>query len=55
MGLTLYYDWKTKSDLRSARRAIAKFHAIAQKLPNCGRSVATLRGLAFPMLPANFM
>jgi hypothetical protein len=33
MGLTLYYDWKTKSDLRSARRAIAKFHAIAQKLP----------------------
>lgn len=33
MGLTVYYDWKIKTDLRSARRMIAKFHAIAQKLP----------------------
>jgi hypothetical protein len=33
MGLTLYYDWKTKSDLSSARRMIVKFHALAKKLP----------------------
>lgn len=33
MGLTLYYDWKTKTDLPSARRLIAKFRAIALKLP----------------------
>jgi hypothetical protein len=33
MGLTLYYDWKTKADLSSARRMIARFHAIALKLP----------------------
>lgn len=33
MGLSIYYDWKTKADLPSARRVIAKFHAIAQKLP----------------------
>jgi len=33
MGLTVYYDWKTKADMRAARRMIAKFHAIAQKLP----------------------
>ena len=33
MGLTVYYDWKTKTDLASARRMIAKFRAIALKLP----------------------
>jgi hypothetical protein len=33
MGLTVYYDWKTKADLSSARRMIAKFRAIALKLP----------------------
>ena len=33
MGLTVYYDWKTKTDLPSARRMIAKFRAIALKLP----------------------
>jgi len=33
MGLTVYYDWKTKADARQARRAIKKFHAIARKLP----------------------
>lgn len=33
MGLTVYYDWKTKADLPSARRMIAKFRAIALKLP----------------------
>jgi hypothetical protein len=33
MGLTLYYDWKTKTDPSSARRLIARFRAIAQKLP----------------------
>ena len=33
MGLTVYYDWKTKIDLPSARRMIARFRAIAQKLP----------------------
>src|SRR5204863_8530029 len=33
MGLTVYYDWKVKSNAKSARRMIAKFHAIAQKLP----------------------
>jgi hypothetical protein len=33
MGLTLYYDWKTKSDVSSARRMIARFRAIALKLP----------------------
>jgi hypothetical protein len=33
MGLTVYYDWKTKIDLRSARRMIARFRAIARKLP----------------------
>lgn len=33
MGLTVYYDWKTKADFRSARRLIAKFHALALKLP----------------------
>ena len=38
MGLTLYYDWKTKADLASARRMIAKFRAIALKLPFDGVS-----------------
>ncbi len=33
MGLTVYYDWKTKTDAASARRLIARFHKIAQKLP----------------------
>jgi hypothetical protein len=33
MGLTVYYDWKTKIDLASARRLIAKFRAMALKLP----------------------
>src|SRR5882724_5975393 len=33
MGLTLYYDWKTKTEPSSARRMIAKFRAIALKLP----------------------
>jgi hypothetical protein len=33
MGLTLYYEWKTKMDLAAARRMIVKFRALAQKLP----------------------
>src|SRR6266705_1026569 len=33
MGLTVYYDWKTKIDPASARRMIARFRTIAQKLP----------------------
>ncbi|MBY0526573.1 MAG: hypothetical protein K2R98_24470 [Gemmataceae bacterium] len=33
MGLTVYYDWKTKIDLPIARRLIAKFRAMAVKLP----------------------
>src|SRR5712692_4845156 len=33
MGLTVYYDWKTKADLPSARRMIVKFRAMALKLP----------------------
>ncbi len=33
MGLTVYYDWKTKADLSSSRRMIAKFRAMALKLP----------------------
>jgi hypothetical protein len=33
MGLTLYYDWKWKADAAAARRMIAKFHALASKLP----------------------
>jgi hypothetical protein len=33
MGLTVYYDWKTKIDSASARRLIVKFRALAQKLP----------------------
>ena len=33
MGLTVYYDWKVKVDLPSARHMIAKFRAIALKLP----------------------
>jgi hypothetical protein len=33
MGLTLYYDWKTKADPSSARRMIARFRAMARKLP----------------------
>jgi len=33
MGLTIYYEWKAKADFVSARRLIAKFRAIALKLP----------------------
>jgi hypothetical protein len=33
LGLTVHYNWKTKIDLPSARRMIARFHAIALKLP----------------------
>jgi hypothetical protein len=33
MGLTVYYDWKTKADLPAARRMIARFRALALKLP----------------------
>src|SRR5438094_1127065 len=33
MGMTVYYNWKSKIDLPSARRMIAKFRAIALKLP----------------------
>jgi len=33
MGLTIYYDWKTKIDLPAARRLIARFRAMALKLP----------------------
>lgn len=33
MGLSLHYDWKTKTDLPSARRLIVKFRALALKLP----------------------
>src|SRR5437016_4936957 len=33
MGLTVHYDWKIKTDMPSARRLIAKFRAIALKLP----------------------
>jgi hypothetical protein len=33
MGLTIHYDWKTKVDMPSARRVVAKFRAIALKLP----------------------
>lgn len=33
MGLTIYYDWKAKIDLPTARRFIVKFRNTAQKLP----------------------
>jgi hypothetical protein len=33
MGLSISYDWKVKTDLKSARRMIVRFHAIARKLP----------------------
>lgn len=33
MGLSVSYDWKTKTDLPSARRLIARFRALALKLP----------------------
>jgi hypothetical protein len=33
MGLTVYYDLKTKADLRAARRLIVKFRTLALKLP----------------------
>jgi hypothetical protein len=33
MGLTIQYEWKTKADLSTARRLMARFHAMAKKLP----------------------
>lgn len=33
MGLTVYYDWKTRADPQSARLAIDQFHALALELP----------------------
>lgn len=33
MGLTVYYDWKTKTDLPAARRLVAKFRTLALRLP----------------------
>jgi hypothetical protein len=33
MGLTVHYDWKTKADLASARRMIARFRVMTLKLP----------------------
>jgi hypothetical protein len=33
MGLTLYYEWKTKADAQLARRMIVKLHALANQLP----------------------
>lgn len=33
MGLTLYYDWKMKADVASARRMVVAFHRLAEKLP----------------------
>lgn len=33
MGLTVYYDWKTRIDPSAARRMIARFRAMATKLP----------------------
>ena len=33
MGLTVYYDWKTKADARGARRLVARFRTLALKLP----------------------
>jgi hypothetical protein len=33
VGLTVYYDWKTRSDGAAARRMIAKFRAAALRLP----------------------
>src|SRR5207302_8077739 len=33
MGLTVYYEWKTKIDTTTARRLIKKFRGLALKLP----------------------
>lgn len=33
MGLSVYYDWKTKIDLPTARRLIVKYRTLAMKLP----------------------
>jgi len=33
MGLTIHYDWKTKTDMPAARRMIARFRNFALKLP----------------------
>jgi hypothetical protein len=33
MGLTVYYDWKTKADAAAARRLIGRFRALALKQP----------------------
>ncbi|MEX0715208.1 MAG: hypothetical protein WD066_01405 [Planctomycetaceae bacterium] len=33
MGLTVYYDWKTKADAARARRMVARFRDVALELP----------------------
>src|SRR5262249_3107355 len=33
MGLTLYYAWRIRADVRKARRMVARFRAISLKLP----------------------
>ena len=33
MGLTVYYDWKTKTDFAAARRLVVRFRKLALKLP----------------------
>lgn len=33
MGLTIYYDWKTKVDVSAARRMVARFRTLALTLP----------------------
>lgn len=33
MGLTLYYNWKLKTDLTRARRIVRQMHRMAKKLP----------------------
>ncbi len=33
MGLTVYYDWKTKADLDSARKLVVQFRELAEQLP----------------------
>lgn len=33
MGLTVYYDWKIKAELSSARQLIGKIRSLAMKLP----------------------
>ena len=33
MGLTIYYEWKVKADVASARRMVRQFWRLARKLP----------------------